>query len=144
MKYTYLLIISAILLVACSTPENVAMTQGSLPKEVVELYYTSLNNKDYKTMYGLISDGFKQIEPTAKTYEDFEAYMGNFFDTANGIKLKSAEVSSENQKEAKIDYVAEIELKNGNVKELESTFTVRLKPNGWKLIHPYGDKIDNN
>ena len=56
-----------IILMACSPgPDNFQ------PESVVETYYNSLNNKDYSTMYSLISDGFKRIDPFAKDLDTFE------------------------------------------------------------------------
>ena len=116
--------------------------EADIAQKVVVDYYTALNNKDYQTMYGFISEGFKQIEPTAATYEDFEAAMSKFFDTANSIRVESTKVSSVSQTEVVVDYVAVMELKNGDSKELKSSFTVKKKPEGWRLIHPYGEKKD--
>lgn len=95
-------------------------------------------------MYNLISEGFKQIEPTAKTYPDFEASMSKFFDTAKGIRVTNTKIASATGTEVIVEYVAEIELANGSTKELKSAFTVKKKPEGWRLIHPYGEKKDNS
>ena len=58
-----------------------------IPQQIVTLYFQSWNNKQYDAMYSLISDGFKQIEPTAKTFDDFKDYMAKFYDTSLGIKI---------------------------------------------------------
>lgn len=116
--------------------------EAETAKKIVVDYYTALNNKDYQTMYDLISEGFKQIEPTAATYKDFEAYMSKFFDTANGISVTSTNAVVVSSSEVVVDYVAVIELKNGGSKEFKSSFTVKKKPEGWRLIHPYGEKKD--
>ena len=135
-----MVLISALFILAgCAQQQN---PEAALAKKIVIDYYTALNNKDYQTMYDLMSEGFKQIEPTAATYEIFVASMSKFFDTANGIHVTSTKATSATLTEIVVDYVAVIELKNGRSKELKSSFTVRKKPEGWKLIHPYGDKID--
>lgn len=132
--------IAILVLVGCAP--KASPEEASSARQVVVDYYTALNAKDYRTMYNLISDGFKQIEPTANTYDAFEAYISKFFETANGIELKSIEIKGTTSDEVIVDYVAIITLKNGATKELKSTFTVKEKPNGWKLIHPYGEKKD--
>ncbi len=114
------------------------------PEQVVKQYYSALNDKNYKTMYALISDGFKEIEETANTFEKFEAYMPGFYDTAAGIKVLEAKESFNDGKKAEVDYTAEITLKSGAKKELKSAFTMKKTETGWKLIHPYGEKIDTS
>ena len=123
------------------------------PQQIVTLYFQSWNNKQYDIMYSLISDGFKQIEPTAKTFEDFKSYMSKFFDTSAGVNVVSAKEAYKNEKEAGIDYKIEITNKDGTKKEFASTYTLkkrvsnaseptRSQVTGWKLIHPYGQNID--
>ncbi|MBI2652930.1 hypothetical protein HYX00_05690, partial [Candidatus Woesearchaeota archaeon] len=63
------------------------------PEQIVILYFQSWNDKKYDNMYALISDGFKQIEPTAKTFEDFKANMEKFYDTALGVGVLEAKES---------------------------------------------------
>ena len=36
----------------------------------------------------------------------------------------------------------EITNKDGTKKEFSSTYTLKKRTNGWKLIHPYGQNID--
>lgn len=93
-------------------------------------------------MYALISDGFKELEPTAKTFGQFQQYMSKFFDTADSIKVTSTEIESSSDTKVVVKYVAEIRMKSGKTQELKSSFTVVKKSNGWKLIHPYGENID--
>lgn len=45
------------------------------PEQVVILYFQAWNDEQYDSMYSLISDGFKQTEPTAKTFDIFKANM---------------------------------------------------------------------
>lgn len=141
MKYVYALIIVSVLITGCTAPQS---SETNTAEKIVIDYYTALNNKDYKTMYGLISEGFKQLEPTAKTFETFSAYISKFFDTAQGIRVTKTTVSSADEQKIVVDYVAEITLLNDNKKDLKSSFTVKKKQEGWRLIHPYGQNIDNS
>ena len=112
------------------------------PEQVVILYFQAWNDEQYDVMYHLISDGFKQIEPTAKTFEDFKANMEKFYDTANNIRLVDVKEEYKNDNEAGVSYKIEIENKDGAKKEFRSTYTLKKRANGWKLIHPYGENID--
>src|SRR3989338_6535862 len=112
------------------------------PEQIVILYFQAWNGEQYDIMYSLISDGFKQIEPTAKTFDDFKPYMEKFYDTALGIGILEAKESYSTDKEAGIDYKIEITNKDGSKKEFSSTYTLKKRANGWKLIHPYGENID--
>ena len=112
------------------------------PEQVVILYFQAWNDEQYDVMYSLISDGFKQIEPTAKTFQDFKSYMGKFYDTALGVSIVEAKESYNNGKEAGIDYKIEITNKDNAKKEFSSAYTLKKRANGWKLIHPYGENID--
>ena len=112
------------------------------PEQVVKLYFQSWNDKKYDVMYSAISDGFKQIEPTAKTFEDFKAYLSKFYETSSGINIVEVKETYKNEKEAGIDYKIEIINKDHSKKEFSSTYTLKKKTNGWKLIHPYGQNID--
>ena len=113
-----------------------------IPEQVVVLYFQSWNDEKYDVMYSLVSDGFKKIEPTAKTFEDFKSYMAKFYDTSLGVRVIEAKESYKNDKEAGVDYKIEITNKDGTKKEFSNTYTLKKKTNGWKLIHPYGQNID--
>lgn len=115
-----------------------------IPDQVVTLYFQAWNSKQYDVMYSLISDGFKQIEPTAKSFDDFKAHMGKFYDTSAGINVVDVKKEYENEKEAGINYKIEIIGKDGTKKEFSSTYTLKKRANGWKLIHPYGKNIDTS
>src|SRR3989338_5301091 len=106
------------------------------PEQVVILYFQAWNDEQYDVMYSLISDVFKQIEPTDKTFEDFKANMEKFYDTALGIRVLEAKESYRTDKEAGVDYTIEITNKDGSKKEFSSTYTLKKRANGWKLIHP--------
>ena len=112
------------------------------PEQVVTLYFQAWNDKKYDVMYPLISEGFKQIEPTAKTFNDFKVYMEEFYDAANGVNIIKAKEVYKNEKEAGVDYKIEIMNKDGTNKEFSSTYTLKKRTSGWKLIHPYGKNID--
>ena len=112
------------------------------PEQVVTLYFQSWNDEKYDVMYPLISDGFKQLEPTAKTFGDFKSYMEKFYDTALGVRITEAKESYRTEKEAGVDYTIEITNKDNTKKEFSSTYTLKKRVDGWKLIHPYGENID--
>lgn len=132
-------VLAFVLLVACAPAPS---ADAEAARQVVLDYYAAFDARDYRTMYALISEGFKELEPTAATYDDFEAYMSSFFDTASGIRVASAEVAYATATEVGVNYVAVITFKNGAEQELKSTFTVKKKQEGWRLIHPYGEHID--
>ena len=112
------------------------------PEKVVTLYFQAWNDEQYDVMYSLISDGFKQLEPTAKNFDEFKFYMEKFYDTALGVRIVEANEAYNNGQEAGIEYKIEITNKDGTIKEFSSTYTLKKKQNGWKLIHPYGENID--
>ena len=136
----FLLILTLVFIGGCLSQQTKDVTNLT-PKEVVGTYYNSFDTKDYATMYALISDGFKEIEPTAKDLETFSQRISKYFETGNGIKIKEVEEISNDGSSATVDYTLEMDLFSGK-KELRSTFTIKKRANGWKLIHPYGDKID--
>ena len=112
------------------------------PEQVTILYFQAWNDEQYDVMYSLISDGFKQIEPTAKTFKDFKSYMEKFYDTSLEVSIVQAKESYRNEKEAGVEYKIEITGKDGTKREFSSVYTLKKRANGWKLIHPYGENID--
>ena len=112
------------------------------PEQVAILYFQAWNDEQYDVMYSLISDGFKQIEPTAKTFNGFKSNMEKFYDTSLGVSIVEAKESYRTDKEAGVDYKIEMTGKDGTKREFSSTYTLRKRTNGWKLIHPYGENID--
>ncbi len=78
------------------------------PKEVVILYFQAWNDEQYDVTYSLISDGFKQIEPAAKAFDEFKSYMEKFYDTALGVSVVEAKESYSTEKEAGVNYKIEI------------------------------------
>ena len=127
------------------------------PEEVVILYFQAWNDEQYDVMFSLISDGFKNIEPTAKTFDDFKSYMEKFYDTSLGVKIVEAKESYRTEKEAGVDYKIEITRKDGTKREFSNVYTLKKRASnaserertrsqvtGWKLIHPYGENIDTS
>ncbi|MDP3764975.1 MAG: hypothetical protein Q8R04_00530 [Nanoarchaeota archaeon] len=123
------------------------------PEQVVILYFQAWNDEQYDVMYSLLSNGFKQIEPTAKIFADFKANMEKFYDTALGVRIVEAKESYRTEKEAGVDYKIEITRKDGTKKDFSSVYTLKKRESnaseltrsqvtGWKLIHPYGENID--
>ena len=140
-----ILAIVLLLVIACQKqdlPSN--DVQNLNPEQVVNLYFQSWNDKNYDMMYSLISDGFKQIEPTAKNSGDFKSNMEKFYDTANGVKVIEAKETYNNGKEAGVSYKIRISNKDGSEKDFDSTYTLKKRKNGWKMIHPYGKNIDTS
>ncbi len=116
------------------------------PEKVVEQYFTSWNNKDYANMYATFSDGFKKIEPTAKTLQDFKSYVDSQnIESVEIINIK--EISNDGQP-ASINYNVIFVLANGQRASYQGNFTLKYRKGdviqGWKLIHPYGENIDNS
>ena len=144
MKKINLLLATVLLLVIACQKQSVSSNDvlELNPDQVVKVYFESWNNKNYNVMYSLISDGFKKIEPTAKTFEDFKSNMGKFYDTANGVEVIEAKETYNNGKEAGVAYKIKITNKDGTEKDFDSTYTLKKRINGWKLIHAYGKNID--
>ena len=145
---TALLLLTVATFAACSTQQKQQLqaqqqidVSSLQPAEVVRLYYESFDKKDYRTMYALISDGFKEIEPTAKTYELFAAEIDKYFKSGKGIKVVEVKEPEIDGDTAAVGYKIQLQLGSGD-RELDSVFTLRKRHNGWKLIHPYGQNID--
>ncbi|MBI5158808.1 nuclear transport factor 2 family protein [Candidatus Micrarchaeota archaeon] len=107
------------------------------PTEVVREYYEAFGRQDYASMYALMSDGFKEIEPTAKDFETFKQYISKYYQTADGVKVLSVRETFNGEGEATVEYSVELNLKTGS-RKVSSEFELKKKENGWKLTHPYG------
>ena len=114
--------------------------------EAVRQYFDSWDKKDWPNMYAVISDGFKKIEPTAKTLSSFRGYA-----ESQGIKevnIVDITEKSNDGKTAVVDYSVEFTLSGGTKKEFKDSFTLKFREadviKGWKLIHPYEEKIDTS
>ena len=137
-----LLLLAVLVLVSCVPEEpQTSFVEGS-PAEIVEIYYDAWAARDYKTMYSLVSDGWKVLEPTAHTEEDFAAYLVGFYNKAESIRLTFASEQHNTGAEAVVSIAIETELKDGRFVNSNQDLTLRLKKNGWKLIHPYGEYSD--
>lgn len=139
MKYTAFFFL-LLFVVGCSNAEN-----KSEPASIVSSYFEAWNQKDYGVMYNLISDGFKSLEPTAATFDKFEAYAEA--QAINRVNIISILETSNDGKQATIDYNVKFTIKNKEV-PFKGTYTLKYKKEdivpGWKLIHPYGDNIDTS
>ncbi len=116
------------------------------PEKVVEQYFTAWNNKDYVSMYAALSDGFKKIEPTAKTFQDFKNYVDS--QGIGSIEIATIKEISNDGQTASVDYDTIFILSNDQTIPYKGTFTLKYRQGdiiqGWKLIHPYGENIDNS
>ncbi len=116
------------------------------PEEVVRLYFTSWDQKNYADMHSTFSDGFKRIEPTAEDLATFRAYVdGQGVEEVNILSLRE---TSNDETTATVDYQIEFILADGKRVPYQGTFTLKYRTGdiirGWKLIHPYGENIDNS
>lgn len=114
------------------------------PIKVVEQYFTAWSSKNYPEMYSTISDGFKKIEPTAQDLRAFKEYAeSQGIDNMRVLSIK--EVSNDGQTAA-VDYSVEFLLSDGKKNRFDGAYTLKYRKGdvipGWKLIHPYGEKID--
>ncbi len=114
--------------------------------EAVKQYFESWGKKDWPNMYSVISDGFKKIEPTAKTLAGFKVYAES--QNMSAVKILGLKEESNDGKTAIIGYSAEFTLSDGSKKEFSDKFTLKFREadviKGWKLIHPYGENIDTS
>ena len=148
---TFALMLFAVFANACAKTEQPAQKVDKIssddvsllnPVQVVQLYFQAWNNKQYNIMYSLISDGFKQIDTTANTFEKFNSSMEELFNVASGVRVLDVKETSRDDKEAVVDFKIQIIGKDGIKQEIGKTYTLKKRANGWKLIHPYGNNID--
>ncbi len=113
------------------------------PAQVVKEYFRAWDNADYEKMYGLISDGFKDIEPTAISLDNFKNYAES--QRITSVEITDITLDSNTGNTATVDYDVTF-LVNKKEVPFQGIFTLKYKPNdarpGWKLIHPYGENID--
>jgi len=114
------------------------------PQQIVKQYFESWNKKDWPNMYATISDGFKKIEPSAKTLADFKKYAEN--QNVPEVKIISLVEKTNDGETAVVDYSVEFVLADNTKKPFSGSFTLKYREadviKGWKLIHPYGENID--
>ncbi|MBL7056370.1 hypothetical protein ISS07_05640 [Candidatus Woesearchaeota archaeon] len=138
----FLFVTILVILTGCSnTSDNIKAV--SEPEKVVEKYFLAWGTEDYATMYGFISDGFKAIEPTAASLEDFQKYASSQGITK--LSIPNVEEKSNNGKEAVVEYAVEFYTATNKI-PFAGSFTLKYRENdkvpGWKMIHPYGENID--
>jgi len=116
------------------------------PQQIVKQYFESWNKKDWPNMYATISDGFKKIEPTAKTLSDFRSYAEG--QGIPEVKILNLKEETNDGSTAVIQYKVEFTLSGGTKKEFSDKFSLKYREadviKGWKLIHPYGENIDTS
>ncbi|MEM2915990.1 MAG: hypothetical protein QXT19_01370 [Candidatus Woesearchaeota archaeon] len=141
MKKIIAVLLLLALLAACAPREPTPFVEGT-PVEIVQKYYAAWGAKDYKTMYTLVSDGWKAVEPTAHTEESFAKYLNGFYKSAKSIRLVFASEQSNTGSQSTVSAAVEVETLDGRFLLSNQTLTLRLKDNGWKLISPYGEFTD--
>lgn len=129
-----LILLIVLFLISCTSIDEA-------PAENVRKYFEAWNQKDYATMYSLISEGFKKIEPTANTFDNFKKYASS--QGIEGVRVNDVRVLVNDNKKSSVAYEIEYNIK-GEWKGFSGTYTLKLKENGWKLIHPYGENIDES
>ena len=145
MKTFISILFITILLIACqNTNQEIKDSNEKTAIDIVDLYYKSLNNKNYETMYSLISEGFKQIEPTAKDYQTFELYMKRFSNSFESVEAKDIRLVESFAEAGKVSYNMFLKPKNVEMQQLNLTTELKIKNNEWKMIHPYSNKIDGS
>ncbi len=116
------------------------------PENVVEQYFTAWSNKDYVNMYSTFSDGFKKIDPNAENLGAFRNYVK--LQNIEDVKINEIKELSNDGQTASVDYDVEFVLSDGQKHPYQGTFTLKYRQGdiiqGWKLIHPYGENIDNS
>lgn len=140
----FLLLVIAGFLVL-QTPQQ-ADYKFPVPEKVVRQYFESWGREDWPNMYAAISDGFKRIDPDAKTLGDFKKFAeAQGISTINIVNIKE---ESNDGETAVIQYKVEFTLSGAAKKEFSDKFTLKYREadviKGWKLIHPYGENIDTS
>ncbi len=115
------------------------------PEKVVVQYFESWSAGDYSNMYATLSDGFKEIEPTAKDLRVFKEYVE--IQNINGIEIVNINEISNDEKTAVVEYKVNFILEDSKKEPYSGSFTLKYREadviRGWKLIHPYGENIDD-
>ncbi len=148
---TILLFVIILLLSSCaaeikkaeSTLQDKDRYKDLTPEKVVKEYYTAWATFDFKKQYALISDGFKKLEPSAKDLETFSNYMLAFYGQGSAIELLEVSQKYFDGKEAEVGFRLNLKLKSGQEEIKSGVQKLRLTDSGWKLVAPYGNKIDD-
>ena len=97
-------------------------------------------------MYSVISDGFKKMEPTATTLQEFKNYVDS--QGIESMEIINIKETSNDGESATVSYKVMFLLTNGQKTNYDGIFTLKYRKGdviqGWKLIHPYGDNIDTS
>ena len=113
------------------------------PEEIVEQYFVSWNDKNYADMYATLSDGFKKLEPSAVSLPAFKEYVDQ--QEVTDIVVKDVRELSNDDASATVHYKMLFTF-GGKTAPFEGEFTLKNRQSdvirGWKLIHPYGEYID--
>ena len=138
----FLILLVAFAIYARVQPKDGGYTQPSAD-DIVRLYFTAWNDKNYPDMYSTLSDGFKRIEPTAKNLESFRKYVeSQGIETVHVLMVK--EISNDGTA-AVVDYDVEFKI-DGNKKDFSGTFMLKNRQadiiRGWKITNPYGGNVD--
>ncbi|MFA6022544.1 MAG: NTF2-like N-terminal transpeptidase domain-containing protein [Candidatus Pacearchaeota archaeon] len=136
--------ISIVFYTSMGNNSNKIITEDDSAKAVRE-YFNAWDKKDYGKMYQLISDGFKDNETTAKNFLIYKTYMNS--QDVNRVRTIELMLIDKEDSVARIEYSIELISKKGLITPLNEEFTLKYFPNstipGWKLIHPYGNFVDN-
>jgi len=138
---------SLLILAACSNQEpSKKIEQGATPEQVVRTYFEAWGQKDWQSMYAVMSDGFKKIDPDAKNLETFSQFASS--QGIEGVKILNLKGTIFDETTAAVDYSIEFTLSNGATRKFDSTYTLKYRAKdkvpGWKLIHPYGPNVDTS
>lgn len=148
---TILLIFVILLLSSCaaeikkaeSTLQDKNRYKDLTPENVVKEYFTAWATYDFTKQYALVSDGFKKLEPGAKDLETFSNYMSAFYGEGSAIEFLDASQKYFDGKEAEVGFRIKLKLKSGQEQIKSGVQKLRLTDSGWKLISPYGNKVDD-
>ena len=115
------------------------------PEDVVRLYFTAWDDKQYPDMYSTIADDFKRSEPTAHNLSAFRSYVEQQHVTQ--IILADLQQISNDGMLANVTYDIRL-ARDDTIVPLQGTFVLGNKQadiiRGWKLIHPYGENEDTS
>jgi len=141
-KYTFWFVLFLVLSLSACTNSSL---QDNAPEKVVQAYFEAWDEKEYEGMYALISDGFKKIEPTATSLEEFTTYAEA--QQIESVAIDSIQQISNDGKEALVDYDIVFVIAGKEI-PFSGSYTLKYRTNddvpGWKLIHPYGENIDTS
>lgn len=134
----------AIIAVSSNSEQDDETYQQPLPEDIVRQYFTAWDKKDYVNMHATFSDGFKKIETTAKDLASFQRYAAS--QDIEGVRINSIKEQANDGTTATVAYSVEFTLRDDSKRLFEGAFTLKHRKGdviqGWKLIHPYGEKID--